>query len=89
MPEATRLRVHVSSGVFRRVRSGLDQWSYIVISLCNGISFAAISTPVLERLSPTCLSFGTAIAVLAVPVLPPLRCDSLLVSKLILGSQAG
>ena len=32
-----------------------------------------ISTPVLVRLSPTCLNFGTAIAVLAVPVPPPLH----------------
>ena len=42
----------------------------LVISLCNGISFAAISTPVLVRLSLTCLSFGTAIAVLAVLAVP-------------------
>ena len=32
----------------------------------------AISTLILVRLNPTCLSFGTAIAKLAIPVPPPL-----------------
>ena len=50
----------------------LHKQSWIVISLCEGIRFAAISTSVLIQLNPTCLSFGTAIAVLAVPVPPPL-----------------
>ncbi len=50
------------------------------------VTVLAISSSSLVQLSPTCLSFGTAIAVLAVPVPPPLVM-SVITSHLV-GSMA-
>ena len=70
MLEAT-VRAHTDWGVqeistYLAAVPGLDRWSYIVIDS----HIALFSTSVLVRLSPTCLSFGTAIAILAILVVP-------------------
>ena len=68
MPEVAA-RVRIEWGVAKKVLPAVPGPDRHIALYNAAIGLAAISTPVLVRLSPTCLSFDTSIAVLAVPVL--------------------